>query len=239
MLNHLKLLAKIEELQKEVNPDFDFLSDIDILKSFNLPISLELEDVHAGTLIYRLLSSRTGRPSTELWGNLIGFTKGVNAEDPAHMAAEIYFDVLVNTTEQIYTPASNGELSKEAQQWNLEYFSKEGWSKITVEPGKYPPRDDTRPSDAMPNITGGMSDVQGGTFLSKGAFGSTEAAIEAIEKAHGDPVEVKDKREDGDMVVVCEEHDKEWYITHEGRVYEYWHPPPEALEKMYEEECKK
>ncbi len=158
MLQHLKLLAKIEALQKKVTDDFDFLSDIDILKSFNLPISTGVEDIHEGTLVYKLLSGRSKRPSSNLWTSLLGFTKSVNAEDPAHMAAEIYFEVLFDMPDLIYTPASNEELAKEEQMSSID--------KAIVEPGKYPPRDDTHPDDAMPNITGGQADVQGGTFLS-------------------------------------------------------------------------
>lgn len=154
MLEHLRLLARIELLQKNITEDFDFLSDINILKSFDLPISTRLEDVHEGTLAYRLLDGRDIRPSTDLWDTLMTFSKSVYAEEPAHMAAEIYFEVLSDMPDIVFIPETNEELAKE------------DWQKIVVEPGKYPPRDDTSPDDAMPNITGGQSDVQGSTFLS-------------------------------------------------------------------------
>lgn len=145
MLQQLKLLSKIELMQKSINPEFDYLSDIGILKSFDLPLTTQLNDLHEGTLPYRLLKDRKNRPSADLWKKCLLIAKSQKASYPPTFAAEIYLDVLMKNEEEEESP---------------------DFEKQIVEDKQYPPRDDTRPEDAMPNITGGMADVQGGDFKS-------------------------------------------------------------------------
>lgn len=151
MLNYLTLLAKIDLMEREINPDFEFLSDIDIIKSFRLPVDTQVTDLHEGTWAYQLLKNRKERPSIQLWKECIQIADSVNSSNSALFAAELYFDVLIKDK-------SEEEL--------VELVDAPDFEKQIVEEKRYPPRDDTRPDDAMPNVTGGMADVGGGTFLS-------------------------------------------------------------------------
>lgn len=94
MLNHLKLLAKLESMEKQINSDFDFLTDIDIVKSFRLPPNTQTSDLGEGTLVHRLLDDRANRPSKSLWDGCLRLAKAMNSENESIFAAEVYFDIL-------------------------------------------------------------------------------------------------------------------------------------------------
>ena len=127
------------------------MSDIDILKSFNLPMDTRLNDLHEGTLAYRLLDDRANRPSKTLLDECILIAKSQNASFPPTFAAELYLDILMTDDSEIGgLPPSSLDVEKQV-----------------LEDKKYPPRDDTMPDDAMPNIGGGMADVGGGDFKSE------------------------------------------------------------------------
>ena len=148
MWNYLILLAKIDLMEREINSDFEFFSDIHIIKAFRLPVDTQVTDLHEGTWAYQLLKNRKERPSRQLWKECIQIADSVNSSNSALFAAELYFDVLIK------------DKSEE------EHVDAPDFEKQIVEEKRYPPRDDTRPDDAMPNVTGGMADVGGGTFLS-------------------------------------------------------------------------
>jgi hypothetical protein len=131
MLKQLKFLCQIENMQKSLDPEFDFLSDTSILKSFSLPLTTQISEIYPDTYLYKLLTDRDKRPSTRLWKLCISAAKSVNASDVPIFAAELYYDIL---------------------------------QKQIIEEKNYPPRDDTRPDDAPPNIVGYASDSGGGVF---------------------------------------------------------------------------
>ncbi len=67
--------------------------------------------------------------------------------------------------------------------------------------------------------------------LLKGSFDGPESALEAIRREHPD-AEVAEQKQDGDIMVECDggEHES-WYVTADGRVYEYWHPESGDVDK--------
>lgn len=161
MLQQLKLLTNIDSMERKLDPEFDFLSDVDILKSFNLPLSTKLEDIHEGTLAYRLLEDRENRPSKPLWEKCMQIAKSSNAQSLPTFAAELYLEVLTKQTSE----ADHLHALDDAEKGGLPASSVE-FDKQVLEDKKYPPTDDTMPDDAMPNIGGGMADVEGGDFKS-------------------------------------------------------------------------
>ncbi len=94
MLKLLKILANIDKMDKQLNPNFEYLSDIGILKSFELPLETQLSDLHEDTLVYKLLKDRENRPSRDLWLKCMELAESQRASFPAIFAAEVYLDIL-------------------------------------------------------------------------------------------------------------------------------------------------
>ena len=87
----LKAVLSLEDIQRENNINFDVMSDVDILKAFNLPLDMSDEEVYEGSLVNRLLKNRQERPSRNTWDIYMNIAKSndlVTAD-----AAEMYFYV--------------------------------------------------------------------------------------------------------------------------------------------------
>ena len=63
----LNLLADLDILAKSVDPDFVPVSDVVLLSSFDLPVNTSINDLSKGTLVHRLVSDASTRPSSEWW----------------------------------------------------------------------------------------------------------------------------------------------------------------------------
>ena len=88
----LNLLADLDILAKSVDPDFVPVSDVVLLSSFDLPANTSINDLSKGTLVHRLISDSTVRPSSDWWMDALDtIFKNCPAEiDVAPCAAEIY-----------------------------------------------------------------------------------------------------------------------------------------------------
>ena len=88
----LNLLADLDILAKSVDPDFVPVSDVVLLGSFDLPANTSINDLSKGTLVHRLISDSTVRPSSDWWMDALDtIFKNCPAEiDVAPCAAEIY-----------------------------------------------------------------------------------------------------------------------------------------------------
>ena len=88
----LNLLADLDILAKSVDPDFVPVSDVVLLSSFDLPVNTSINDLSKGTLVHRLISDASVRPSSDWWMDALDtIFKNCPAEiDVAPCAAEIY-----------------------------------------------------------------------------------------------------------------------------------------------------
>lgn len=88
-IERLKSVLMLDEANRKINNNFDVISDVTILKDFNISTVTNDSEVYAGSLVHRLLSNRDERPSSEMWSALTGLAKS-NDLQSAH-AAELYF----------------------------------------------------------------------------------------------------------------------------------------------------
>jgi len=88
----LNLLADLDILAKSVDPDFVPVSDVVLLSSFDLPVNTSVNDLSKGTLVHRLVSDTSARPSSEWWLDALDtiFKYYPTEMDVAPCAAEIY-----------------------------------------------------------------------------------------------------------------------------------------------------
>ena len=88
----LDLLADLDILAKSVDPDFVPVSDVVLLSSFDLSVNTSINDLSKGTLVHRLVSDASVRPSSDWWLDALDtIFKNYPAEiDVAPCAAEIY-----------------------------------------------------------------------------------------------------------------------------------------------------
>jgi len=88
----LDLLADLDILAKSVDPDFVPVSDVVLLSSFDLPVNTSINDLSKGTLVHRLVSDASVRPSSEWWLDALDavFKYYPTEMDVAPCVAEIY-----------------------------------------------------------------------------------------------------------------------------------------------------
>jgi len=88
----LNLLADLDILAKSVDPDFVPVSDVVLFSSFDLPANTSINDLSKGTLVHRLISDASVRPSSEWWLDALDtvFKYCPTEIDVAPCAAEIY-----------------------------------------------------------------------------------------------------------------------------------------------------
>ena len=92
----LNVLIKADMLVRDPNTP-DILSDVDIFKSFNLPV-MDNEDIYENSTIGRLLKERLNRPSRDTWMKFMKTAEdcGLGATD----AADLYFHYLDKQTQE-------------------------------------------------------------------------------------------------------------------------------------------
>ena len=88
--NRLVFLADIDLLEKQESPDFPYVEDSELFKSFNLPEDISLEDLSTGTLLHKLASNAQVRPSSRWWDFAVNAIEKAGETDAAPCAAEIY-----------------------------------------------------------------------------------------------------------------------------------------------------
>jgi len=88
--NRLVFLADIDLLEKQESPDFPYVEDSELFKSFNLPEDISLKDLSTGTLLHKLASNEQVRPSSRWWDFAVNAIEKAGEADAAPCAAEIY-----------------------------------------------------------------------------------------------------------------------------------------------------
>jgi len=86
-----KMLSTVDKTIEKVDGPRDCISDLQILKAFELCECTKTEDLIDGTLIYKMLTDRGSRPSVEWWEGCIDFAKSFeDMEEPAFFATFLY-----------------------------------------------------------------------------------------------------------------------------------------------------
>ena len=87
----LKMMATVDKSIEKVDGTKNRISDIQLLKSFGLCECTNTEDIKEGTLIHKMLSDRSSRPSMDWWEECIDFAKSFeDMEEPAFFATFLY-----------------------------------------------------------------------------------------------------------------------------------------------------
>ena len=88
-----QLWANVDRVIEKSSDYSPHVSDVDILKSFDLCECTKTEDIAEGTLIHKMLTDRGSRPSSEWWNECVTFAKSVDGmEEPAFFAAFMYYE---------------------------------------------------------------------------------------------------------------------------------------------------
>ena len=88
-----KLWANVDKIIEKSLDYSPHVSDVDILKSFELCECTKTEDIIESTLVYKMLTDRGNRPSIEWWNECVTFAKSVEGmEEPAFFAAFMYYE---------------------------------------------------------------------------------------------------------------------------------------------------
>jgi len=88
-----KLWANVDKIIEKSIDYSPHVSDVDILKSFELCECTRTEDIVETTLVHKMLTDRGSRPSTEWWSECVTFAKSVEGmEEPAFFAAFMYYE---------------------------------------------------------------------------------------------------------------------------------------------------
>ena len=88
-----QLWANVDKVIEKSSDYSPHASDVDILKSFGLCECTKTEDIVKGTLVYKMITDRGSRPSSEWWNECVTFAKSVEGMDePAFFAAFMYYE---------------------------------------------------------------------------------------------------------------------------------------------------
>ena len=88
-IRRLEALVSFEKVERKTNAQFDLMSDVNILKAFNLPANVKDTELYEKSLVKRLLTDRENRPSTDVWNEFYNLAKSNDLQ--AADAAELYF----------------------------------------------------------------------------------------------------------------------------------------------------
>ena len=89
----LKIWGSVDRVLPKTSSDISLLTDIDILKSFDLDETTNVEDLIEGTLVYKMLVDRASRPTSEWWDSSMLMAKSINVVDePAFFSAFLYYE---------------------------------------------------------------------------------------------------------------------------------------------------
>jgi len=92
-LDTLKIWASVEKALPKIENNLTLIDDINILKSFNLNETTNVEDIVGGTLLHKMLTDRTSRPTAEWWEASMLLAKSNDfVDEPAFFSAFLYYE---------------------------------------------------------------------------------------------------------------------------------------------------
>lgn len=92
-IDALKIWATVDKALPKIEDNLTLVDDINILKSFELDPTTNVEELIKGTLVYKMLTDRESRPTLEWWESSMILAKSLNTlETPAFLAAFLYYE---------------------------------------------------------------------------------------------------------------------------------------------------
>jgi hypothetical protein len=89
----LKIWGSVDRVLPKTYSDITLINDIDILKSFDLDETTNIEDLIKGTLVHKMLVDRTSRPTADWWESSMLLAKSIDAiDEPAFFSAFLYYE---------------------------------------------------------------------------------------------------------------------------------------------------
>ena len=89
----LKIWGSVDRVLPKTSSDTQLVTDIDILKSFNLDETTNIEELIEGTLVHKMLIERSSRPTMEWWESSMLIAKSIDVVDePAFFSAFLYYE---------------------------------------------------------------------------------------------------------------------------------------------------
>jgi hypothetical protein len=89
----LKIWGSVDRVLPKTSSDITLINDIDILKSFNLDETTNIEDLIKGTLVHKMLVDRTSRPTVDWWESSMLMAKSIDViSEPAFFSAFLYYE---------------------------------------------------------------------------------------------------------------------------------------------------
>jgi len=89
----LKLWASVDRVLPKTDSETMLVNDINILKSFNLDETTNVEDLVTGTLVHKMLVDRASRPTEGWWESSMLIAKGIALiDEPAFFSAFLYYE---------------------------------------------------------------------------------------------------------------------------------------------------
>ena len=89
----LKLWASVDRVLPKTDSETMLVNDINILKSFNLDETTNVEDLVTGTLVHKMLVDRASRPTEGWWDSSMLIAKSIDSiDEPAFFSAFLYYE---------------------------------------------------------------------------------------------------------------------------------------------------
>ena len=89
----LKLWASVDRVLPKTESETVLVNDINILKSFNLDETTNVEDLVTGTLVHKMLIDRASRPTEGWWDSSMLIAKSIDSiDEPAFFSAFLYYE---------------------------------------------------------------------------------------------------------------------------------------------------
>ena len=86
----LKLWASVDRVMPKTEV---LVNDINILKSFDLDETTNVEDLVTGTLVHKMLVDRNSRPTADWWDSSMSIAKSIDSiDEPAFFSAFLYYE---------------------------------------------------------------------------------------------------------------------------------------------------
>jgi len=88
----LKIWGSVDRVIPKTD-NIDVVDDINILKSFNLDKTTNVEELVEGTLVHKMLIDRSSRPTSDWWYSSMLLAKSIDAvSEPAFFSAFLYYE---------------------------------------------------------------------------------------------------------------------------------------------------
>lgn len=89
----LKIWGSVDRVLPKADDDTMLVDDISILKSFDLDETTDVEDLIEGTVVHKMLTERSSRPTSEWWESSMNIAKSIDSvEEPAFLSAFLYYE---------------------------------------------------------------------------------------------------------------------------------------------------